>query len=236
MSVLVILALTAENGGSLEGASESSASAGAALASQTSGLSGSPLAAPEGDLAPYEGDGVASCVRLRLTGSAVGAAETIRLSLVAENQCEIAVAVLTSPVVVFDSSLAFTRRPWYGPRAIIAEFVLLPEGASLERAQQVRDAVLELRAPPDYFSVPPRSTAEIGVLAGDIKFRGLSPGRYCPVLLTYGAPLGDAEPRQHPLDLSHTLDQHNATAGAGRFQRHAAAQPLRCLCDYFEVR
>lgn len=162
--------------------------------------------------------------------------EPVRLSLVAENQCEVAVAILTSPVVVFDSSVAFARCPWYGPRALIAEFVLLSKGASLDRTQQARDAVLELRAPPDYFSVPPRSTAEIGVLTGDMKFRGLSPGRYCPVLLTYGAPLGDAEPRQQPLGLSHTLDQHNATAGsAARFQptssRTAATVPMRLFRD-----
>lgn len=181
------------------------------------------------------------CVELKVKMDDMGADGRWRGRIEVVNNCDIGVAVVTSPVLTLADTEAIMRLPlplsFSGPAA---RFFVLPRSADIPTIlnrggrPQVHGGV-EVRGCPRYTTVGPRSTAEVPIIGAPEKLRELPAGEYLPVLMTYGAPAGRAR-QASPLDLGRSPRLHNdQNAGEERLRVGSAVVQLGATVRPFRI-
>lgn len=163
------------------------------------------------------------CVELRVKMEHVYVGGRWRGGMEIVNDCDIAVAVVTSPVLTLADTSEIMKLPLpLGFTGSAARFFVLPRSADiptiLNRGGRLLHGGVEVRGCPRYATAGPRSSVVVPISGAPEELRELPAGEYLPVLMTYGAPASAAR-QASPLDLGRSPRLHN--------QRNAEEEPLR---------
>lgn len=133
-----------------------------------------------------------------------------------ENECNYAIAVLTSPIEVrvrLTGKEKFTneRMPWTAYGLLYVVSAELGKGA-FDGDGVIRDGGWRVNREPAYVTVPPKSEVVVPINCA----LDLTPGRYAVTFMTYEAPQGDAPPHSDAFDCAASVERYNAGVESAR--------------------
>ena len=110
---------------------------------------------------------VNKCIQLRLQLSDLRLGEPFAGSIRIENECEVAVAVLTGPIEVRQSGKQKGGFPWEGDRDnVYARLYFFDPELDLAKAFRGGDTYIEVRGSPEYVAVKSRSVLTVPFVGG----------------------------------------------------------------------
>jgi len=181
---------------------------------------GNPFGPIQGEgYTPNQPDEIAGCAQIRLVQQPVDGKRCPRFSLALENGCTMSVALLTDPVEIrtrLTSDDVFPAEMLIS--ALYAVVYLSAEDAGLPTDAFRGDGGKSVLGPPGFAVAAPGTSIELKLVNDDPLLARLTPGTYFLTMIVPAVPAKVTTSRPRPIDLSLSVDQHNAGQPEGAAQ------------------